>query len=124
MFFSRYSIETTIGTPLVVLPRLEKSEDLIGKKLGISNFGTASEFALRDILQRVGIDPEKVAILQIGDTSTRTASLASGHIDGTILNPPSSFVARKKGLRILLDSSELQIPYIGGAAITLRHIIT
>ncbi len=115
--------QKTLDYQLVVLPRLEKSEDLIGKKLGISNFGTASEFALRDILQRVGIDPEKVAILQIGDTSTRTASLASGHIDGTILNPPSSFVARKKGLRILLDSSELQIPYIGGAAITLRHII-
>ena len=108
---------------LLVLPRLEKPTDLIGKKLGISTFGTASDFALRDILLQVGIDPAKVAIVQIGDTSTRLASLLSGNIDGTILNPPTSFMARKKGLRILLDSSELRMPYIGGAAITRRQVI-
>jgi NitT/TauT family transport system substrate-binding protein len=108
---------------LLVLPRLEKPTELIGKKLGISTFGTASDFALRDILLQVGIDPGKVAIVQVGDTSTRLAALLSGNIDGTILNPPTSFMARKKGLRILLDSSELRMPYIGGAAITRRQII-
>ncbi|MSP37735.1 MAG: hypothetical protein EXR70_04515 [Deltaproteobacteria bacterium] len=108
---------------LLVLPRLEKPADLIGKKLGISTFGTASDFSLRDILLQVGIDPGKVAIVQIGDTSTRLAALLSGNIDGTILNPPTSFMARKKGLRILLDSGELRMPYIGGAAITLRRVI-
>jgi ABC-type nitrate/sulfonate/bicarbonate transport system substrate-binding protein len=108
---------------LIVLPHVEKPGDLIGKKLGISAFGTASDFSLRDILLQVRIDPSKVAIVQIGDTSTRLASLVSGHIDGTILNPPVSFMARKRGLKILVDSSELRMPYMGGAAITLRRVI-
>ncbi len=86
---------------LLVLPRLEKPTDLIGKKLGISTFGTASDFALRDILLQVGIDPAKVAIVQTGDTSARLASLLSGNIDGTILNPPTSFMARKRATNSL-----------------------
>ena len=108
---------------LLVLPRVEKPADLIGKKLGISNFGTASDFAVRDILLQVGVDPAKTTIMQIGDTSTRLASLLSGTIDGTILNPPTSFMARKKGLRILLDSGELRMSYMGGAVITRRQLI-
>lgn len=63
----------------------EKPADLIGKKLGISTFGTASDFSLRDIPLQVEIDPAKVAIVQIGDTSIRLASLLSGSIDGAVI---------------------------------------
>jgi NitT/TauT family transport system substrate-binding protein len=116
-------VEQFLGYQLLVRRGIEKPAELIGKSLGISSFGTASDFGLRDMLQRVAVDPGRVAIVQIGDSSTRLGAVLSGRIDGTILNPPASFMARKKGLRVLLDGSKLRIPYSGGQVVTLRQTI-
>jgi ABC-type nitrate/sulfonate/bicarbonate transport system substrate-binding protein len=122
----------TIATPvdtfpyaLVVKSSIEKPEQLKGTKLGISRFGTASELGLRAALAKVGVDPEKskVTIMQVGDQANRFAALQSGNIDGTVLVPPSTWVAEKLGFRVLLDMTQLKIPFPQQNVVTRRSFI-
>jgi NitT/TauT family transport system substrate-binding protein len=63
-------IGTTIGTlvlNLMVRPEIEKPEQLRGKSIGISRFGTTIDTGARVALRHFGLVPEKdVSIIQIG----------------------------------------------------------
>jgi NitT/TauT family transport system substrate-binding protein len=115
----------TFPYALVVKSSIEKPEQLKGTRLGISRFGTASELGLRAALGKVGVDPEtsKMTIMQVGDQANRFAALQSGNIDGTVLVPPSTWVAEKLGFRVLLDMAQLKIPFPQQNAVTRRVLI-
>ena len=102
-----------------VAKEITRPEDLKGKKFAISRFGSGSDFALRAALKALGLDPRKdVAILQLGTTPVHMAALDSGAIQGTVLLPPETILARKKGYRLLGDlaASEFEFLNMGVAA--------
>ena len=117
------SIENILGFQLITLPTIGKPSDLIGKPLGISTFGSTSDFALREMVRRAGVDPEKITIVPVGDLATRLSAVQSGRIVGSIFIPPSSSVATKAGLKVLLDSSKLGIPFQGSGITALRRTV-
>lgn len=110
---------------LVVKSSIGSPDQLKGTKLGISRFGTASELGLRAALGKVGVDPErsKITILQVGDQANRFAALQSGSIDGTVLVPPSTWVAEKMGFRVLLDMTQLKLPFPQQNVVTRKGFI-
>jgi ABC-type nitrate/sulfonate/bicarbonate transport system substrate-binding protein len=56
----------------VTRPEIKSVEQLKGKKLGVSRFGSSADFSLRAVLKRLCIDPAKhVSILQTGDEVVR-----------------------------------------------------
>src|ERR1044071_2567794 len=63
-------IATNVGTllqNLVVRPEIEKPEQLCGKSLGISRFGTSLHTGARLALKHFGLEPGRdVAIIEIG----------------------------------------------------------
>src|SRR3990167_47226 len=64
-------------------------EQLKGKKIAISRFGSGTDTAVRLVLKKFGLDPAKdVMILQVGMQSSRFQALAAGSIDATIISPP------------------------------------
>jgi NitT/TauT family transport system substrate-binding protein len=102
-----------------VAKEITRREDLKGKKFGISRFGSGSDFALRAALKALGLDPRKdVVILQLGTTPVRMVALDSGAIQGTVLLPPETILARKKEYRLLGDlaASEFEFLNMGVAA--------
>src|SRR5262249_21132401 len=55
------------GQKLMVKPAIKRAEDLKGKKLGVTRFGTSDDFLLRYLLGQWKIVPERdVALLQMG----------------------------------------------------------
>jgi len=65
---------------------IQKPQDLRGKRIGISRFGSASDITTRMVLRYWQIDPEKdVQIIQSGNGPVRLAAMAAGHLDGGIL---------------------------------------
>ena len=115
----------TFPYALVVKSSIENPERLTGTKLGISRFGTASELGLRAALKKVGVDPDisKVTIMQVGDQANRLAALQSGSIDGTVLVPPSTWVAEKFGFRVLLGMAQLKLPFPQQNVVTRKSFI-
>ena len=97
---------------LVTRPEVRSIEQLKGKKLGVSRFGSSADFGLRALLKRVGMDPAKdVTILQIGDEPSRIAAIVSGNIDGTVANAPFGIEAERLKLNVIADSVKMGIPF-------------
>jgi ABC-type nitrate/sulfonate/bicarbonate transport system substrate-binding protein len=98
---------------LVVLDSIKSAEDLKGKSIGISRFGSASDVAARELLKGLNLRPmEDVKILQIGGASERAAGFSRGIIAG-FPSPPGNVHLIPGGLphRILADMADLAKPY-------------
>jgi NitT/TauT family transport system substrate-binding protein len=100
-----------MGYQLATRPEIKSAADLKGKRFGISRFASSSDFGLRTLLRRLGVDPKDVTILQIGNESERLAALKSGGIDGSIFNAPFGSMAKKFNFNVLADAGALGIPY-------------
>jgi NitT/TauT family transport system substrate-binding protein len=98
---------------LVVLDSIKTPEDLKGKSIGISRFGSVSDVAARELLKGLGLRPqEDVKILQVGGASERAAGFSRGVIAG-FPSPPGNVNLIPGGLphRVLADMADLKKPY-------------
>jgi NitT/TauT family transport system substrate-binding protein len=108
-------VATTLDTlvqQLIVRPEIDKPEQLKGKNLGITRFGTSIDVGARLALRHFGLSPEKdVAIVQVGGMESMVAALQADRIQAGILSYPAITQALKLGHRSLLDVASLGIPY-------------
>jgi NitT/TauT family transport system substrate-binding protein len=90
-----------------------KPEDLKGKRIAVSRFGSASDLTTRMVLRSWRLDPEKdVVLLQSGNTPTRMTALIAGHVDGALVSPESLHKVLANGCcRSLADLSELPLDF-------------
>jgi NitT/TauT family transport system substrate-binding protein len=97
---------------LVTRPEIQTVNDLKGKKLGVTRFGTVTDTMTRLLIGRLGLDPDKdVAYVQVGDVPVLLASLSTGRIiDGAIIQPPYYLKAVASGMRVLVNMQEMDIP--------------
>ena len=120
-------VATTIGTfvqNLVVRPEIETAEQLRGKTLGISRFGTSLDTGARVALRHFGLVPEKdVAIVQIGSVESIVAAMQGNRVQAGILSYPSISRAKKLGHRVLLDIASLGLPYASTGISTTGKMI-
>ncbi|MBF8254526.1 MAG: hypothetical protein HW373_1221 [Deltaproteobacteria bacterium] len=66
-------------------------------------------------LKSWGLDPTKdVTILQVGNSPERLAAIASGKVHGSILSLSQTPRAKKLGLRVLADLSQIDAEYPQG----------
>lgn len=105
-------------------PNITKIEDLKGKILGATRFGTLSELVARLALRRYGIDPSKdITMIQTGGTVETVNAMIGGKIHATAVTPPATLHSRKAKLRPLLDVSKLDIEYHASGLVTTRRFL-
>jgi NitT/TauT family transport system substrate-binding protein len=118
------SIESRMPYALLAQKETKTIEQLKGKRLAVSRFGSASDLAARLILQRYGLTPDKdVTILQTGGTSTRLSALSKRSVDSTVLTPEFFSLAKKAGFAILVDPTQYDIPFPQLEVITSRAFL-
>ncbi|MBI2987619.1 MAG: ABC transporter substrate-binding protein [Deltaproteobacteria bacterium] len=118
------SSETTYNYSVVGRPTLSKVEQLRGKRLGVSGFGSASHNAALILLRRFNLEPGKdVALVVAGATTERLAGMESGRIDATVLTPSEIPRAKKLGFVEVYDMSELGIEVQGNGFASTRSFI-
>src|ERR1043166_3442189 len=97
---------------LIVRPEIDKPEQLKGKNLGITRFGTSIDVGARIALRHFGLVPEKdVAIVQVGGMESMVPALQSNRIQAGILSYPAITQAKKLGHHVLLDVASLGMLY-------------
>ena len=97
---------------MIVAKGITRSDQLKGKKIGISRFGSSTDTAVRLFLAKFALNPDKdVIIVQAGEQANRFAALVGGTIDATIVGVPLDITAQKQGYPVLADLAKLQIPY-------------
>src|SRR5215831_15995784 len=108
---------------LVSRPEIKTASLLRGGAVGISRFGSSSEFIARYALQKIGLTPGKDAtIVQIGSPLTRQAAMDTGKVQATVYTAIHTFTAEKKGFNILADLAALGLPYQNAAVVTTRKL--
>jgi len=105
---------------MIVSPEIKKPEDLRGKKLSVSRFGSNSDYATRKILLKWGLKPDiDVAVLQIpGGQPARLAAIQTKQVHGMVAQPPVTNLARKFNLNIIAEPEDF-----GGAYPTTRSFL-
>jgi len=94
---------------------IARPQDLKGKAVAVSRFGSGSDFITRLALKSWGLEPVKdVTILQIGNSPERLAAVAGGKVQGSILSLSQTPRAKKLGLRVLADLSQIDAEYPQG----------
>ncbi|MBI2953829.1 MAG: ABC transporter substrate-binding protein [Chloroflexi bacterium] len=104
---------------------LKRIEELKGKSIGISRFGSSSDFAIRFALQKLGLEPGKdVSVVESGGSPESLAALQSGGIQAAVFGPPTTIKARKLGFGEVLSITDLGIPYAMGTMAVSRKFLT
>ena len=95
-----------------VRPEIKSIEELKGKKIGVTRFGSSTDISARYALRKHNLQPEKdVAILQMGAMTSIAAGLKGGSIEGGVVSPPTSFALEKLGFKELISVTDLEIPF-------------
>jgi NitT/TauT family transport system substrate-binding protein len=120
-------VGTTLDTlvqNLMARPEIQQAEQLRGKSLGITRFGTSIDVGARIALRHFGLVPEKdVAIVQVGGMESMVPALQANRIQAGILSYPAITQARKLGHQVLLDVASLGIPYAFTGMTTRGRVI-
>jgi len=106
------TLVNVISVSLMVHPGIHEPKDLQGKILGVTRYGSLTDFGTRSQLQAWGMDPNRdVKIIQMGGVPESLAALRNGAIQGTALTAPDLSVAKKLGFVELADLSKLKYRY-------------
>ncbi|MDI6790970.1 MAG: ABC transporter substrate-binding protein [Thermodesulfobacteriota bacterium] len=93
------------------LPKFKSIAETKGARYAVTKYGALTDFLTRYALRSVGLDPEKdVKILQLGGFPQSLAAMDAGHLDASILSPPSSYMAAEKGYVKIMSQKEQIAP--------------
>src|SRR5438270_9516327 len=98
------------GLVLVVSPshanEIKSIKDLAGKKVGVSAPGSSTDFFLKFLLKKNGVNPADTAVIGVGLGATAVAAMQQGQIDAAVMLDPAVTIlqAAHPDLRILSDT--------------------
>ncbi len=108
-------VASCVNTPpysIVAAKNITRFEQLKGKRIAMSRFGSGTDTSLRLVLRKFGLDASKdLMVMQLGTQPSRYQALVAGKIDATIISPPLDLTAKQQGFNILVDIADLGIPY-------------
>ena len=114
----------TLDYQLMVEKSITRPEQLKGKAMAVSRFGSSSDFATRYALEKFGLVPEKdVSILEIGTQPARFAALESGKIQAAMIAVPLTVRAKSLGFHALADLQMLGLEYQHTGLVTTQSLI-
>jgi NitT/TauT family transport system substrate-binding protein len=107
-----FQLNRVPGAALVVSPRLTDQirtiKDLAGRTVGASAPGASSDFLVKFLLTKAGVDSATVPVVGVGIGPSSVAALEQGTVAAAAIYDPaiSQLQARHPGLRILSDDRD------------------
>ncbi|WP_225121397.1 ABC transporter substrate-binding protein [Bradyrhizobium sp. BRP22] len=103
--FDRYPGEVVIVSP-VHRAEIGSFSDLAGKTVGVTAPGSTSDFFLKFLLKKSGVDPAMVSVIGIGVGATAVAAVEQGLVDAAVMVDPSATYLQGKhsDLKVLTDT--------------------
>lgn len=115
---------TSLNYVLMGKPGVKSTDQLKGGTLAISRFGSATDSIARFALRKIGLTPGKdITLVQVGSGPERLNALLTGRVTAAVINPPSSFVAEKRGLSVIADVAQMGLVFQHTGAATTRRFI-
>lgn len=105
----------------VAQKEIRKPEDLIGKKIGIVNFGGANDLAVTLLLKEWKIPRQSVTVLQSGGGTNRLVAMSAKALDATVLSYPELGEALRMGMHELGNLDEVRNVDYPMSAVAVRR---
>ena len=103
-------------TPIVIMGKVAKMEELKGKAIGVTRYGSNTDISARFAIRKAGLQPEKdVALVQLEDYAGIMGGIQSGRIAAGALADPFTDHAKKLGYKEIADIAALglEFPFVG-----------
>jgi NitT/TauT family transport system substrate-binding protein len=107
----------------VAQKEIRKPADLIGKKIGILNFGGSTDLAVALALKEWNLPRSSMTIFAAGGAPERLAGLSSRVLDATVLSPPETIAAARMGMTVLANLSDLKASFPQTVMTTRRSFL-
>jgi NitT/TauT family transport system substrate-binding protein len=103
---------------------IKKPEELKGKAVGITRFGSSTDFSVRYLIKKLGMEPDRdVKILQMGGQPEIVAGMQAGAVQAGVLSSPADFNAKKAGFHLLVDFKKVGLDYPTLSLVSTRSFI-
>ena len=105
-------------------PEVKSIDELRGKRIAVSRFGSSSDVAARHALRKFNLDPQKdVILLQLGTMSNMFGALKSGAVEASMVSPPTQFMSEKVGFKELVSVTDMDLAYPNPAMAVAGELI-
>lgn len=107
----------------VAQKEIHKPADLVGKKIGILNFGGSTDLAVTLALREWNLPRQSMTIYAAGGAPERFAALSTRALDATVLSPPETIAAARMGMNVLANLGDLKASFPQTVIMTRRSFL-
>ncbi len=99
-------------TPIVIMGTVSRMEELKGKGVGVTRYGSNTDISARFALKKFGLQPDKdVALVQLEDYPGIMGGIQSGRLAAGALADPFTDHAKKLGYKEIADIAALGLEF-------------
>jgi NitT/TauT family transport system substrate-binding protein len=109
---------------LYARPEIKTIADLKGKIVAVTQPAASTDYAMRIVLRRNGLEPDKdVRILYAQDINGVLTSVSAGNAAAGIMSAPTSIRAKAAGMKSIVDITALKVPFLFTAMLSSPKVI-
>jgi ABC-type nitrate/sulfonate/bicarbonate transport system substrate-binding protein len=118
------AVVNVVAFYVMAVPEIKRVEDLKGKAVGVTRFGASTDFGMRMLLSKYGLNPGRdVPILQIGGMPEIAGALSKRNIYAAPMSYPMAYVAEQAGVKMLANLAKEDIPFMHVGITTTRKFM-
>ena len=107
------AITNVVAFYIMAAPEIKSVTDLRGKVVGVTRFGASTDFGMRMLLSKYGLEAAKdVPFIQIGGMPELAAALSKKTVFAAPMSQPMVYLAQKAGMRMLANLAQEDIPFM------------
>ncbi len=107
------AITNVVAFYVMAAPEIKSVADLKGKVVGVTRFGASTDFGMRMLLSKYGLEAAKdVPFIQIGGMPELAAAMSKKTIYAAPMSQPMVYVAQQAGMRMLANLAKEEIPFM------------
>lgn len=107
------AITNVVAFYVMASPEIKTVNDLRGKVVGVTRFGASTDFGMRMLLTKYGLEPSKdVPMIQIGGMPELAAALSKKSVFAAPMSQPMVYLAQQAGMRMIANLAKEEIPFM------------
>ena len=118
------AVTNAVAFYVMAHPEIKSVSDLKGKAVGVTRFGASTDFGMRILLNRYGLEAIKdVPFVQIGGMPELSAALSKKAVYAAPMSQPMAYVVQQAGLKMIANLAKEEIPFMHLGFLTSRKFI-
>ena len=107
------AITNVVAFYVMAAPEIKTVMDLKGKVVGVTRFGASTDFGMRMLLSKYGLEAIKdVPFIQIGGMPELAAALSKKTVYAAPMSQPMVYLAQQAGMRMIANLAKEEIPFM------------